>query len=99
MRTLTLVLAFMVAASANIYAQEVEKPFSIKVNGKDIHSKPNYTGPTLFDFDKDGLQDLIVGTFSGNFRFYKNKGTKSTPVFKSFELIKAGGEDAKIRNW
>ncbi len=99
MKKITLIFTFLIAISANIYAQEVEKPFSIKVNGKDIISKPNYTGPTLYDFNKDGLNDLIVATFSGNFRFYKNEGTNAKPVYNSFTLIQAGGEDAKVRNW
>ncbi|MCL2132400.1 MAG: VCBS repeat-containing protein, partial [Lentimicrobiaceae bacterium] len=35
----------------------------------------------LFDLDKDGLLDLIVGNKSGFFQFYKNAGTLTNPNF------------------
>lgn len=80
-------------------AQEVEKPVAVLANGENIHASPNYTGPALVDWDRDGVQDMIVGMFGGEFRFYKNHGTNSKPEFKDFTNIEAGGEDATIPNW
>lgn len=40
--------------------------------------------PQLFDLDKDGKLDLLIGTQNGRISFYKNISTNSTP---SFSLI------------
>lgn len=40
--------------------------------------------PQLFDLDKDGKLDLLIGTQNGRISFYKNVSTNSTP---SFSLI------------
>jgi hypothetical protein len=41
----------------------------------------NYSAPQLFDADKDGIPDLIVGEKGGNLNFFRNTGTKANPVF------------------
>jgi Secretion system C-terminal sorting domain/FG-GAP-like repeat len=37
--------------------------------------------PIIFDLNKDGLLDLIIGESNGNLFFYKNLGTKTAPKF------------------
>ena len=37
--------------------------------------------PQLFDFDSDGLTDLIIGEKNGNLTYYRNTGTLDTPLF------------------
>ncbi|MDG1476736.1 MAG: T9SS type A sorting domain-containing protein [Vicingaceae bacterium] len=44
----------------------------------------NDATPLLYDLDKDGLNDLIVGKKTGTFSYYKNVGTSTTA---SFSLI------------
>ncbi len=43
--------------------------------------------PLLFDWNRDGLKDLLVGDFGGgklsNIRVYLNKGTANSPVWSS----------------
>ena len=51
---------------------------------------PLYAAPQLFDFNKDGLLDLIVGHKGGTLYYYKNTGTSSTPVF-TLETSVLGG--------
>ena len=58
-----------------------------------------HAGPMLHDIDGDGIQDLIVGNFIGNFQIYRNTGSSREPVFESRGLLKADGETAKIHNW
>lgn len=41
----------------------------------------NYAAPQLFDLDKDGKLDLIIGERSGNINFYRNIGTVNAPSF------------------
>lgn len=53
--------------------------------------------PTVYDWNKDGKKDLIIGEFTGKakFRVYLNVGTDSKPKFsdKWFYGNKANGED------
>jgi len=43
----------------------------------------DYSAPQLFDLDKDGLQDLIIGEEDGNLNYYRNTGSLSNPIFES----------------
>lgn len=45
-----------------------------------------YAFPQLFDLNKDGLLDLIIGNRTGKLLYYQNTGTITSP---SFELITA----------
>lgn len=40
-----------------------------------------FSAPQLFDLDKDGLTDLIVGEKNGNLNYFKNQGTNAEPDF------------------
>ena len=37
--------------------------------------------PQLFDLDKDGLDDLILGEQNGNINYYRNEGSSENPNF------------------
>ena len=57
-------------------------------------SATSYCSPQVFDLDKDGLLDLILGKKSGEIVFYKNIGDAQNP---SFELTnpQLGGIDVQ----
>src|SRR6516164_7094510 len=38
-----------------------------------------HCSPWVVDVDGDGVKDLVVGDFSGHFRFYRNEGTDRRP--------------------
>ena len=40
-----------------------------------------FSAPALFDLDKDGLPDLIIGQKAGNLTYYHNDGTAQNPHF------------------
>lgn len=42
-------------------------------------SRWGYLCPTLFDWNEDGLPDVIMGDITGNYTIYINKGTKTQP--------------------
>jgi hypothetical protein len=40
-----------------------------------------YSAPQLFDLDKDGRKDLVIGKRDGRISFYQNQGTAAVPNF------------------
>lgn len=76
-----------------------EPPTRLKADGKviDTGDANGHCGPTIVDLDGDGLNDLVVGDFSGKFHFYRNVGTATTPAYESSGLLKAGDKDAEVR--
>ena len=41
----------------------------------------SFSAPQLFDLDRDGLDDLIIGEKGGNLNYYRNTGTPQNPAF------------------
>jgi hypothetical protein len=62
----------------------------------DSGSSWGHSGPWVEDVDGDGLKDLVVGDFSGLFRFYRNVGTNPQPRYEKGVNLQAGGVDAKV---
>ncbi len=63
---------------------------------------PNYAAidvgqsarPRIFDLDRDGLNDLVIGERSGTVRYYRNTGTLQQAVFSSAPTVEElGGID------
>ncbi|MFZ4633909.1 MAG: T9SS type A sorting domain-containing protein [Saprospiraceae bacterium] len=53
--------------------------------------------PYIYDLNKDGLNDLIIGERNGNINYFENKGTLSTPLFDLLPSIqKLGDIDARV---
>jgi len=55
----------------------------------------NYSTPQLFDLDKDGLLDLLIGEQDGNINYYKNTGTAGNPIF-TLQTNNLGGVNVTI---
>ncbi len=55
-----------------------------------------HSGPWVEDVDGDRIKDLVVGDFSGLFKFYRNLGTSGQPRYDQAVNLQAGGEDAKV---
>lgn len=99
MKKQILLVVLAISFSATAFTQKMGTAFPIKVGDKNIESKMPYAAPLIVDYDKDGLQDLIVGTLKGSFKFYKNIGFKSVPKYKGFSLVQANGKNAVAPNW
>lgn len=41
----------------------------------------DYTTPFLYDYDGDGLNDLLIGESYGNINYYRNTGTAGSPSY------------------
>jgi hypothetical protein len=78
---------------------ELQPPVRLTVDGKPIDTGKSWghSSPALEDLDGDGLKDLVVGDFSGKFRWYRNSGTAKQPEFRDAKFIKGGSEDAAVR--
>jgi hypothetical protein len=68
----------------------------LQLNGStfDIGSR---SAPRIYDWNHDGLKDLMVGELYGNIYYLKNVGTNSAPVFNTSEkLLLADGDPLKF---
>jgi len=88
--TLTLLLAFL--ADAPALAQELGKPVRLEAAGKAIDTEIGHAYPYVYDFDRDGKRDLLVGQFGGGkMKIYLNLGTNAAPRFGEAAWLEAEG--------
>lgn len=55
-------------------------------NGEEIKVSTR-VAPRIYDWDRDGLKDILAGEYEGNIYFLKNEGTNSAPVFDRAEKL------------
>ena len=71
--------------------------FNITANGSPIVVPLGCASPFIYDWDGDGLKDLLFGQFtSGKIQFWRNSGTNSAPVFTTGSYVQAGGVDISV---
>jgi hypothetical protein len=68
-------LSFSNKASAQTFAPVVQNPFSLP------SATSYFSNAAVADFDNDGDKDFISGSFYGDFFYFQNTGTVSSPVF------------------
>ena len=56
------------------FAAVVSNPFGLADIGR-------YASPAFADLDNDGDQDLLVGDYDGNFKYFQNTGSNASPAF------------------
>ena len=80
---------------------ELEPPTRLKAGDAviDTVGYVGHAGPMQYDFDLDGVPDLVVGNFAGHFQLYRNAGSAKAPLYESRGLLKADGETVKVPNW
>ncbi len=52
--------------------------------------------PYVFDWNGDGLKDLLCGNGNGNVYFFRNIGTAESPAYAAGTLIQAGGASLNL---
>lgn len=78
---------------------QFEPPVRIFAGGIPVSvSDPGYACPTMADLDGDGVEDLVVGQFSGGkMQFYRNESeTGRTPKFADGQWLKSGDTAAMV---
>ena len=71
----------------------------VQAGGSDL-TVSGYSVPSYWDWDNDGLPDLIVGEGSGSYtakvRVYLNTGSVSSPSFSTYFYAQSGGSDLTV---
>lgn len=93
MRVVTIIVSLFIVVG-NAQLPKFEYQGKLKCNGQEV-TDIGWPTSCVYDWDSDGLNDLLIGEFRPNkkVRFYKNEGTKANPEFKSFSYLKAAGAD------
>jgi len=67
-------------------------PYFLQVDGE-VFDAGSRASPRIFDWNGDGLKDLLVGELEGYVYYLKNVGTQDSPLFKkSVKLFLRNGE-------
>lgn len=63
--------------------------FNLQVGGSDFDLTTSYdrSAPRIYDWNGDGLKDLLVGEVYGKIYYLRNEGTNNDPVFNSSEQL------------
>jgi hypothetical protein len=78
-------------------AKEFLPPVRLEAAGKVIDTDVGHAAPLMFDFDGDGVKDLLVGQFGdGILWVYRNVGTDRHPKFAAGVKFKGGGKDGRV---
>jgi hypothetical protein len=78
-------------------AQEFLDPVRLGAGGQPITTDIGHSAPYVYDFDGDGVRDLLVGQFGqGKLRIYRNLGTNEQPRYAKHEWFKADGKLATV---
>ncbi len=96
-----LVLAMLLLAASASSALTLQLGFEslVQAEGGDIQVDA-YSAPCLFDWNEDGLPDLLVGEggviYQGTVHLYLNEGEPGAPVFAGFSHLMAGGSELQV---
>ncbi len=83
--------------AATVFAQSFEKPVRVKAAGDFITTQIGHSAPYVYDFDGDGVRDLLVGQFGGGkLRIYRNAGTNKKPNYEAHQWFMAAGAIATV---
>jgi len=93
---LTGVLA-VVGARAAWAGTEFEDPVRLKAGETPIDCEVGHAAPYAYDWDGDGVWDLLVGQMGqGRLLVYRNVGTATEPRFEGSIVFQAGDGDGTV---
>lgn len=95
--TSTLGLASQSAQKARFGAPELLRVGEAPLNAT---AKQMYPSPAVFDVDRDGRDELVVGCISGRLSVYENEAQEGEPTWSEPRALKSvDGKDIKVSNW
>lgn len=87
----------VVLATLAALGEVLAEPFLVKADGKPVSVERGHADPVLYDWDGDGVRDLVVGQFAeGRIWVYRNTGTEKEKSFAAPEALEADGAPIKI---
>jgi hypothetical protein len=95
MRKIISILTIILLTSPSFALREFGAEIIVQAEGIDI-DVGSYSTPSFFDWNNDGLDDLIIGDGTGKVRVYLNTGTVDTPVFSNHFFAQANGSDLQV---
>ncbi len=94
---LVIALMSLNASNAPALGDNLVSPVRIEAAGKPIDTEVGHAAPFVYDFDGDGVKDLLVGQFGGGIlTIYRNEGTNAQPKLAAGARFKAGGKDGTV---
>ena len=93
------VIALMSLNASNAAApgDDLAPPVRIEAAGKPIDTEIGHAAPFVYDFDGDGVRDLLVGQFGGGIlTIYRNEGTNAAPKLAAGVRFQAGSKDGTV---
>jgi hypothetical protein len=74
-----------------------DAPVRLEAAGKPVDTEIGHAAPFVYDWDSDGVRDLLVGQFGGGIlTTYRNEGTNAQPKLAAGVRFKAGGKDGTV---
>lgn len=84
-------------ASYDVPPNGLDAPRRVLAGTENIDVPVGHAAPFVFDFDGDGVKDLLVGQFDeGKLRIYKNTATNKAPQFDSFQYFMDGKQEGTV---
>jgi hypothetical protein len=94
---LVIVLMSLNASNAPALGDELAPPVRMEAVGKPIDTDVGHAAPFVYDWDGDGVKDLLVGQFGGGALWiFHNEGTNAVPKLAAGVKFKQGAKDGVV---
>jgi len=94
---LAIVLMSLNASNAPALGDDLAPPVRLEAAGKPIDTEVGHAAPFVYDWDGDGVKDLLVGQFGGGVLWiFHNEGTNAQPKLAAGVKFKQGAKDGVV---
>jgi hypothetical protein len=85
------------ASNAVALGDDLAPPVRLEAGGKPIDTEVGHAAPFVYDWDGDGVRDLLVGQFGGGVLWiFRNEGTNAQPKLAAGVKFKQGAKDGTV---